>query len=71
MFEASTRTILKTKYNIDPSNYSEKEQIKILEGLITRNDKIIDINNEKIKLYSEIIGYMTNYLNGGEKVVSK
>ena len=71
MLESSTKSLLEAKYGIDINKYRESDQLEILKRLKARNDKIIDINNEKISLLSEIVTDMSNYINGGGKVATK
>ena len=71
MFDNSTQSLLKTKYDIDIKQYEESNQLEIIKRLIERNEKIISINSEKIDLLTEIIADMSNYINGGGKVATK
>ena len=65
MISTNNKEYLIEKYNIDPDNYTEDELNKILNKIINRNTKIVNINYEKLELLREINKDIGNYLNRG------
>ena len=66
MLTSKNKKYILNKYNIDTDKYSDTELQELLEKIISRNDRIIKINYQKISLLNEINNDIDTYLNRGK-----
>jgi len=66
MLTSKNKKYILNKYNIDTDKYTDTELQELLEKIISRNDRIIKINYQKISLLNEINNDIDTYLNRGK-----
>jgi hypothetical protein len=65
MISNENKKFIFSKFNIDADKYTDEELKQLLDKIINRNDRIININYQKIGLLTEINKDINSYLNGG------
>lgn len=65
MISNKNKKYILDNFNIDADKYTDEELQLLLKKIINRNDRIINVNYQKIGLLTEINKEINSYLNGG------